>query len=102
MASDDIGLWLIAELYQRLFIDDEWAVRRPRRRSVWIPISMAKYVRRLVSNNEAIRSEARGTPTRTTPRVDITYRTSCGMRATRSHGQCLSDSVRGRSRCGCG
>ena len=35
MASDDIGLWLIAELYQRLFIDDEWAVRRPRGFTWW-------------------------------------------------------------------
>jgi hypothetical protein len=35
MASDDIGLWLIAQLYQRLFIDDEWAVRRPRGFTWW-------------------------------------------------------------------
>ena len=35
MSSDDIGLRLIAELYQRLFIDDEWAVRRPRGFTWW-------------------------------------------------------------------
>ena len=35
MASEDLGLWLIAELYQRLFIDDEWAVRRPRGFTWW-------------------------------------------------------------------
>jgi hypothetical protein len=35
MANDDIGLWLIHELYQRLFIDDEWAVRRPRGFTWW-------------------------------------------------------------------
>lgn len=35
MSSDDIGLWLIAELYERLFIDDEWSVRRPRGFTWW-------------------------------------------------------------------
>jgi hypothetical protein len=35
MACEDLGLWLIAELYQRLFIDDEWAVRRPRGFTWW-------------------------------------------------------------------
>ena len=35
MASEDLGLWLIAELYQRLFIDDEWVVRRPRGFTWW-------------------------------------------------------------------
>ena len=35
MGTDDIGLWLVAELYQRLFIDDEWSVRRPRGFTWW-------------------------------------------------------------------
>ena len=35
MANDDIGLRQIAELYERLFIDDEWAVFRPRGFSWW-------------------------------------------------------------------
>lgn len=35
MNSSDVGLRLISELYQRLFIDDEWSVRRPRGFTWW-------------------------------------------------------------------
>jgi hypothetical protein len=35
MASEDLGLLLVDELYQRLFIDDEWAVRRARGFTWW-------------------------------------------------------------------
>lgn len=35
MASEDLGLNLVAELYERLFVDDDWAVRRPRGFTWW-------------------------------------------------------------------
>lgn len=35
MASDDIGLRLISDLYRKLHVDDEWAVRRERGFTWW-------------------------------------------------------------------